>query len=138
MKKGLFGARFSLLSPDFFSLKKTSQLLPVFFPHLAAAPLPLQCMCCPQNLLHCMCCPEKNPMHVLPGFFPFLSKKISPPKRPSLPFASIPPCKPRSSSVKTPPASHGPALLSLPQLFTIPTNDMAPVSCSATCFIQLA
>ncbi|CBI36457.3 unnamed protein product, partial [Vitis vinifera] len=69
LKKGLFGARFSLLSPNFFLKKKTSQLLPVFFLHLAAAPLPFQCMCCPQNLLQCMCCPKKTQCMCCPGFF---------------------------------------------------------------------
>ncbi|CBI32526.3 unnamed protein product, partial [Vitis vinifera] len=69
---------FSLV-PRFFSSKKTSQLLPVFFLHLAAALLPLQCMCCPPKSPPMHVLPRKNPMHVLPGFFPF-----------SLPLAAAP------------------------------------------------
>ena len=62
LKKGLFGARFPLLSSDFFSS----------FNACAAQNL-LQCMCCPVSFFSPSCCPFSLFKIFLPIFF-FLPK----------------------------------------------------------------
>ena len=47
LKKGLFGARFPLLSPDFF-LQKPPSCCPFFSLHTTLRIFSLQCMCCPK------------------------------------------------------------------------------------------
>ena len=85
LKKGLFGARFPLLSPDFF-LQKPPSCCPFFSLHTTLRIFSLQCMCCPKISSNaCVapfffsspsCCPispfnacaapKSPPMHVLP------------------------------------------------------------------------
>ena len=72
LKKGLFGARFPLLSPYFFSsfnacaarFSSPMHVLPGF---------PLQCMCCPVYFFSHSCCPFSLFKIFLPIFF-FLPK----------------------------------------------------------------